>query len=207
MVSLHLEKPMYILSLRNVPIVLPLKWFWHLSCWWWPFLILSIKIMNHSSFYTSLLDQCCNVLGFVCICSVSSSSTLQIFWDPSHLWWLLCLPAYLLCHFPWLPLVQDSIYINRSLCRWIMNIDTCHSRLPIPLSDFSILKASVMSLLLSDFSILKASCSHVSLTLLYSSLVKKKRKKGSFAHIPQSCQVSFLWSNCRHIREWSMWGV
>ena len=40
--------------------------------------------------------------------SVSSSSTLQIFWDASHLWWMLCLPVYLLSHFPSLQHVQGS---------------------------------------------------------------------------------------------------
>ena len=32
--------------------------------------------------------------------NVSSSSTLQIFWGASHLWWLLYMPVYLLVHFP-----------------------------------------------------------------------------------------------------------
>ena len=40
--------------------------------------------------------------------SVSSSSTLQIFWDASHLWWMLYLPVYLLSHFPSLQHVQGS---------------------------------------------------------------------------------------------------
>ena len=48
-------------------------------------------------------DQWCDVLGSVPAGSVSSSSTFQIFWDGSHLWWLLCPPVYLLGHFPWLP--------------------------------------------------------------------------------------------------------
>ena len=40
--------------------------------------------------------------------SVSSSSTLQIFLEASHLWWLLCPPVYLLGHFPSLRYVQGD---------------------------------------------------------------------------------------------------
>ena len=39
-------------------------------------------------------DQWCDVHGFVPASSVSSSLTLQIFWDTSHLRWLLCLTVY-----------------------------------------------------------------------------------------------------------------
>ena len=121
--------------------VLPLKWFWHLSCWWscwwWPFLILSIKIIDHSSFCTSLLDQCCDVLGFVCICSVSSSSTLQIFWDASHLWWLLCPPICQLGHRASItPACPEQLQPHRGFRRWMSTIDTFQSGLPIPLFTF-----------------------------------------------------------------------
>ena len=44
-------------------------------------------------------EWCSYVLGFVPAGSVSSSSTLQIFQDTSHLWWLLCLTVCLLGHF------------------------------------------------------------------------------------------------------------
>ena len=44
-------------------------------------------------------EWCSYVLGFVPAGNVSSSSTLQIFQDTSHLWWLLCLAVYLLSHF------------------------------------------------------------------------------------------------------------
>ena len=38
-------------------------------------------------------------LAFMPTASVSSFSTLQIFWETSHLWGLLCPPVYLLSHF------------------------------------------------------------------------------------------------------------
>ena len=34
---------------------------------------------------------------------ISNFSTFQIFWDASHLWWLLCPATYLLSHFPLIP--------------------------------------------------------------------------------------------------------
>ena len=48
------------------------------------------------------------VLGFVPAGSLSSFSTLQIFQNASHLWWLLFPTAYLLSHFPWLWCIQGS---------------------------------------------------------------------------------------------------
>ena len=50
----------------------------------------------------------CNVHGFVPTDSVSSSSTLHIFWDIIHLWWLLFPPDYMLHHFHQFWHVQDS---------------------------------------------------------------------------------------------------
>ena len=44
-------------------------------------------------------DRWRDVLGFVPAVSVSSSSTLQIFRDASHSWWLLCPHVYLLGRF------------------------------------------------------------------------------------------------------------
>ena len=55
----------------------------------------------------SLDDRWCKVFGFVSTGSVSSS-TLQIFWDASHSWGLLCSPIYLLGHFPRLRHIQGS---------------------------------------------------------------------------------------------------
>ena len=47
-------------------------------------------------------------LGFVPAGSVSSSSTLQMFRDGSHMWWLFCPLVYLLGHFPSLRHDQGS---------------------------------------------------------------------------------------------------
>ena len=41
-------------------------------------------------------DRWCDVFGLVPTGSVSNSSTLHIFRDKNHLWWLLCTPVYLL---------------------------------------------------------------------------------------------------------------
>ena len=38
----------------------------------------------------------CPWLYHLCLREVTSSSTHQIFWDSSHLWWLLCSPVYYL---------------------------------------------------------------------------------------------------------------
>jgi len=56
------------------------------------------KITEHFLFSHLSPPGCCwcDVLSFVPTGIVSSSSTLQILWDRSHLWWLL----YLLSHFP-----------------------------------------------------------------------------------------------------------
>ena len=43
-------------------------------------------------------DWLCDVLGFVPVSSVSSSSTFQIFRDASHFWWLFPLSVCLLSH-------------------------------------------------------------------------------------------------------------
>ena len=48
--------------------------------------------------------------GFMPAGGVSSSSTLHIFWDESHSWWLLCQPVCLLGHFPWPQRVQDCTW-------------------------------------------------------------------------------------------------
>ena len=50
-------------------------------------------------FWDSSGDRWCGVLGFVPAGSASSSSTIQIFRDASHLRWLLCAPVSLLGYF------------------------------------------------------------------------------------------------------------
>ena len=101
-----------------------------MSDWWWPSLVLSRKIISLRSkdcIYVWLM------MGLSCpfkedhlalplstplfskrlmvwcpwLC-VSSFSTLEISWEASHLWWLLCLPVYLLRPFPSLWQVQGS---------------------------------------------------------------------------------------------------
>ena len=59
-----------------------------------------------STFHESF--RWCDVLGFVPAGSVSSSSTLQIFREVSHLWGLLCQLVYLLGRFPSPRHVQGS---------------------------------------------------------------------------------------------------
>ena len=75
-------------------------------------------------------NQWCGVLGFVP--TGCGSSTLQIFWDASYLWWLLCLPVYLLSHFPSVSYGLDP----RSLWKWMLTTDTLQSGFPIPLFTF-----------------------------------------------------------------------
>ena len=52
----------------------------------------------------------CDVFGLVPTYSISSSSTLLISWDASHIWWLLCPPVRVLVHFPWLQPVDESAH-------------------------------------------------------------------------------------------------
>ena len=62
-----------------------------------PLLSFQGRSLSSSSFPASLLQVVDGVmsLAFFPAASVSSSSTLKI-WYTSHLWWLLCLPVYLL---------------------------------------------------------------------------------------------------------------
>ena len=67
---------------------------------------------------------------FVPACSVSSSLTIQIFQDASHLWGLLCPPAYLLGHFPSLWHVQDSTptgFSRVDVEHWHISVWASHS--------------------------------------------------------------------------------
>lgn len=87
-------------SFRSFPIVafvtVPV-----LSDLWGTFLVLSRRIVKLFVFVclSPLGSGWCDALGFVPAGSVSSSCTLQIFWDTSY---LLCLPVCLLGRFPWL---------------------------------------------------------------------------------------------------------
>ena len=92
MVSMHSEMPTC--TPPHISELFPtssLKRFQCLSDWQWPFLALSRKIAKQFLFLclSPPGSQWCDVLGFVPAGSVSSSSTLQIFWDASHLWPLL----------------------------------------------------------------------------------------------------------------------
>ena len=77
--SLHALHPISLRSFPNVAFETVQCW----SSWWWPFLILSRKIIN------CFLFPHLSPPGDWWF--VSSSSTLQNFRDSSHLWWLLCL--------------------------------------------------------------------------------------------------------------------
>ena len=94
----------------------PWKQFQCSSDWRWHSLVLSRKIIQRFLFprLSPPGNRWCNVLGFVPVGSVSSSSTLQIFRDASHLWGLLCPPVYLLGHFPSLWHVQENIVMTHS---------------------------------------------------------------------------------------------
>ena len=80
------------------------------SDWRWPSLVLSKKIVSRFLFQSLSPpgDQWCDVFGFVPGGSVSSFSTLQIFWKAKHLRGLLWPPVYLLGRFPSLRHVQGS---------------------------------------------------------------------------------------------------
>ena len=99
------------------------------SDWRWPSLVLLRKIVQRFLFprLSPPGDRWSDALGFVHTGSVSSISTLQTFRDASHLWWLLCPPVYLLCHFPLFHHVQGSTPTG---------VFECQSGLPIPLFTF-----------------------------------------------------------------------
>ena len=118
MVSRHLEKPMCAPpSLREVSPTLLLKQFNSSSDWRWLFLALCREIVECFLFphFSPPGSQWCAVHGFWPTSSVSSSSTLQIFWHTNHLWWLLCPQVYLLSNFPSLWHVHGSIPLGVSL--------------------------------------------------------------------------------------------
>ena len=77
---MHSEKPMICTPprLSEVSPTLPLKWFQCSSDWQWPSIILSSFLFQCPSL---LGHQRCDVLGFVPTGSVSSFSTLPIFWE------------------------------------------------------------------------------------------------------------------------------
>ena len=58
---------------------------------------------------------------------VSSSSTLQVFWDRSHLWWLFWPPVHLLSHFPRLLHIQESESTDEESST--ADVEYCHTGL------------------------------------------------------------------------------
>ena len=111
MISVHSERPICASPhLSEVSATLPLKQFHCLSDSQWPFLVLSCKIIEHFLFLrlSPPGDRWGGGFSFVPAGSVSSSSTLQGFWNTSYLWWLLFPLACLLRHFPSLWHVQGK---------------------------------------------------------------------------------------------------
>ena len=103
MVSMCSEKPICAPPHHSeVSPTLPLKWFQCSSDLRWLSLVLPRKIVLRFLFQrlSPPRDRWCDVLGSVPTGSVSSSWTLQISQEASHLWELLCPPVYLLSHFP-----------------------------------------------------------------------------------------------------------
>ena len=90
-----------------VSLMLPWKQCHCWSDWRWPFFVPRMNIVERLLFLC-FSPRLCPVLGFVSTGSVSSSSTLQIFGDASHLWRLLHRLSFPLCPFLWLRRVQDS---------------------------------------------------------------------------------------------------
>ena len=127
-----LEKPIWApphLSETEVSKMLPLslKQSQCLSDWRRPSLVLSRKSLFPRFLFPRLSSPghwWCDVLGFVPAGSVSSSSTLQIFREASHLWGLLCPPVYLLSRFLSLWHDQGSTPTGVFL-RWMLTTDTC----------------------------------------------------------------------------------
>ena len=84
---------------------------------------------SSSSFHTSLLQAIDGTMYFKPAGNASSSSTLQIFRDASHLRCLLFSTVHLLGHFS---LVCTGQYIYRNLRYWMSNINIRLSGPPIP---------------------------------------------------------------------------
>ena len=128
MVSICMDTPLCTWPhLSEVSLVLPLKQFQSLYDWRWPFLALARKITER---YLCLWllppgDRCCDVLGFVPSGSgsVSSSSTLQMFWYAS-----LCdryfahqsISSVISFDCSMLRTVHPQVYLNTTKCKsWI----------------------------------------------------------------------------------------
>ena len=80
------------------------------------FLPFAGRLLSASFFHASLLQAINGVLSMPFGPQVvSSSSTLQIFWDTNHLWWLLCPQVYLLSNFPSLWHVHGGIPLGAFL--------------------------------------------------------------------------------------------
>ena len=78
--------------------VVSLKHFQYWSDWRRPFLVLSMKIVEGFLFQclSPPGDRWHNILGIAPTGRVPSSSTLQVFREASHFWWLLCPAIHLL---------------------------------------------------------------------------------------------------------------
>ena len=118
---MRLEKPICASRrLLEVSSTLPLTQFQWTSDWRWPFLVLSRKLV-----LLFLFPRLCfrRSIGFVPAGSVSSSSTLHIFRDASHLRLMIAFPASLSARsFPFTPLCP-GLYIYRFRW-WMSNINT-----------------------------------------------------------------------------------
>ena len=116
------ESPYALHPVSGVSPMLPLKQFQCWSGWQWPFLVLSRKIVEHFSFYASLL-QAINGEMSLALCPLVVSQ------DPQHFRssetqatcdGLLFPPGYQLCHFLWLQHVQDSTPVGLLSGDWTM---------------------------------------------------------------------------------------
>ena len=101
--------------------------------WAWLFLVLSRTTDKRSLFLYACPsplpdDRWCHVLGFMPAGSVSGSSTLPIFRDARHLWWLFCSLSIGTVSFLVFSMSSRTVgYNHRSLWRWMSNIVTCQS--------------------------------------------------------------------------------
>ena len=122
---------------------LPLKRFQCSFDWRWPSLALSRKIVERFLFprLSAPGDRWCAVLGFVPAVSVSSSSTLQIFREESHLRGLLCPPIF------------SDISLHSGIYRavhqqevWKVDVDHWHISVWVSHSNVTLFAASSLNL-------------------------------------------------------------
>ena len=94
---------------------------------------------------------------FVPTGNVWNFSTLQIFWEASHLWGLFCLPVSLSAWlFPITPACPGQ-YTHRYFQRWVSAIGTFQPELPIPLFVASSLNLWGCWYVWSDYHLLRQS--------------------------------------------------